>query len=69
MEAHALRAFVGDIRPLEEDVPDRNARIAHVSIGIEFQVYDPMFVSKDVGGHRLTIDVVFSGPTVARNVR
>ena len=66
---HAVSAFIGDIWSLEEDVPDRDARIAQVPIVIEFQVYDPLFVPKHVGGHRLTIDEVFSGPTVIRNVR
>jgi hypothetical protein len=54
---------------LEEDVPDRDACIAKVPIAIEFQVYDPLFVAKDVRGHRLTIDDVFSGPTLVGDVR
>src|SRR5467141_1976147 len=70
IEAHAVvRVFIGDIWPLEEDVPDRDACIAQVPIGIELQVYDPLFVSNDVGGHRLTIDEVFSGPTAIRDLR
>lgn len=61
--------FRKSTRSLEEDVPDRDARIAEVPIGIEHQVHDPMFVSKNVGGHRLTIDKVFSGPTAIRDIR
>ena len=55
--------FIGDIWLLEKDVPDRDTCIAQVPIVIEFQVYDPLHVPKDVRGHGLTIDKLFSGPT------
>jgi hypothetical protein len=64
-----VRAFIGDIWPLEEDVPDSDACIAQMPIRIELQVYDPLFVPKDVGGQRLTIDEGFSDPTFVRDVR
>ena len=38
-------------------------------IGIEFQVYDPVLITNDVWGPHLTIDEVFSGPTIIRAAR
>ena len=61
--------FIRNVWPLKKDVPDRDACIAQVPIAIEFQVYDPLFVPKDVGGHRLTIDEIFSGPTAIGDIR
>jgi hypothetical protein len=54
---------------LEEYVPDRNACVTQVPIGIEFQVYDPVLIPHDVRSLRLTIHPFFSGPTIIRDVR
>ena len=61
--------FTAHVGPLKGNVPHRDAYFAQAPIGIEFQVHDPMFVSKDVGRRRLTIDKVCSGPTAVRHVR
>jgi hypothetical protein len=61
--------FVGDPWRLQEEVPTRDASTVQVPIGIELQVYDPQLTSKEIGGHRLTTDKVFSGRTAIRDVR
>jgi acetyltransferase (GNAT) family protein len=57
------------IWPLQEDGPCSNSRIAQATIDIELQSHDPSCVCYDCRGARLTIDQVFSGPTVVRDVR
>jgi|GraSoiStandDraft_24_1057298.scaffolds.fasta_scaffold234234_2 hypothetical protein len=47
----------------------RDACIAQVPIAIEFQVYDPLYVRKDVRGHGLTINELVSFPISVRSVR
>jgi len=64
-----MKALDGYTLPLEDDIPDSLACITQVPIAIEFQIHDPLYVPKDVGGHRLTIDEIYSGPTAIGDIR